>query len=246
LWPTEKPVDAETPVPWNVPLDFVHPQSPRARLAAKIANVIAGWLKSAERLPAQDRAIRAGDILILVRRRDAFVDELIRALKARQIPVAGSDRLRLTEHLAVMDLMALGAFAIMPEDDYALACLLKSPFFGVSEEELFALAYGRSGTLFEALSQNSEIKFRAMAETLSAVVARAACASPFAFYTECLGAHGFRRKLVARLGSDAEDPIDETSSAFIHPCCKAFCTGSKRARRRSSATWTRGATRCAS
>jgi ATP-dependent helicase/nuclease subunit A len=203
LWPTEKPIDSEAPVPWNVPLDFVHPQSPRARLAAKIATVIADWLKTGERLAAHDRAITPGDIMILVRRRDSFVDELIRALKLRHIPVAGSDRLKLTEHLAVMDLMALGAFAIMPEDDYALACLLKSPCFGVSEEVLFALAHGRKGILLDALRQTP------MAETMDRIVTLGAQATPFSFYTECLGALGLRKKLVGRLGSDAEDPIDE-------------------------------------
>jgi ATP-dependent helicase/nuclease subunit A len=203
LWPTEKPIEAEMPVPWDVPLDFVHPQSPRTRLSAKIADVIAGWLKTGERLPSLDRAVRPGDVMVLVRRRDAFVDELIRALKLRHIPVAGSDRLRLTEHIAIMDLMALGSFAIMPEDDYALACVLKSPLFGMSEEDLFSFAHTRGGTLFEALAQTP------IAATLRPLIARAGRTSPFAFYTECLGALGMRTKLVARLGGDAEDPIDE-------------------------------------
>jgi ATP-dependent helicase/nuclease subunit A len=209
LWPTEKPVAAEEPLPWDVPLDYLHPESPRARLARKIATVIAGWLEKGERLISQDRPITPGDIMILVRRRDAFVDEVIRALKRRQIPVAGSDRLSLTEHLAVMDLMALGQFAIMPADDLALACVLKSPVFALSEEALFTLAHGRAGTLYAALNASADPKLRAIADSLCAFITLAHRATPFGFYTESLGARGLRSALVARLGADAQDPIDE-------------------------------------
>src|SRR5690606_15332479 len=97
--------------------------------------------------------IRPGDIMILVRRRDALVEELVRALKDRGVPVAGVDRMKLTEQLAVMDLMALGEALLLPEDDLTLATVLKGPLFGFSEEELFRLAHGREGTLWAALNK---------------------------------------------------------------------------------------------
>jgi ATP-dependent helicase/nuclease subunit A len=205
LWPTEKPLPVEQPVPWNVPLDFVPPESPRARLARKIAETIRLWLDSKEMLPSQDRAIRPGDILILVRRRDVFVDEVIRALKARTIPVAGTDRLALTQHIAVMDLMALARFVLLPEDDLTLATVLKSPFFGLTDEDLFALAHGREGSLWRALAESQA----AVHARLADLVALAQHETPFEFFARVLGALGGRTQLVARLGSDAEDPIDE-------------------------------------
>jgi ATP-dependent helicase/nuclease subunit A len=203
LWPTEKPQEAEKPVPWNVPLDYRGPKSPRARLARKIADLIGAWLEREELLPSQDRPIRPGDIMILVRRRDVFVEEVIRALKERRIPVAGSDRLALTAHIAVMDLMALARFVLLPEDDLALATLLRSPFFGFTEDALFAVAAGRAGPLFAALADHPAHA------RLEALIDLSQRETPFGFFSRLLGAEGGRRALVSRLGADAEDPIEE-------------------------------------
>src|SRR3546814_14731304 len=87
--------------------------------------------------------MRPGDIMVLVRRRNAFLAELVRALKTLGVPVAGVDRMNLTEQLAVMDLMALGRVLLLPEDDLSLACVLKSPLVGLDEDQLFTLAQGR-------------------------------------------------------------------------------------------------------
>ncbi len=68
---------------------------------------------------------------------------IIRALKHEGVAVAGADRLVLTEHIAVMDLMALADALLLPQDDLALATVLRSPLFGFSDEELFAIAWDR-------------------------------------------------------------------------------------------------------
>ena len=117
--------------------------APQARAAhppgRAIAATIAGWLERGERLEPRGRALRAGDMMVLVRRRNDFVGDLVRALKQRGVPVAGADRLALAEELAVQDLIALGRFLLLPEDDLTLATVLKGPLFGVSEDELFLL-----------------------------------------------------------------------------------------------------------
>ena len=59
-----------------------------------------------ERLIAQ--GTRPRDVLILVRQRGPMFEAVIRALKHAQIEVAGADRLVLTEHIAIMDLLVLG------------------------------------------------------------------------------------------------------------------------------------------
>ena len=105
--------------------------SPRVALARKIARQVARWRDVGERLQSRDRPIAPGDVLVLVQRRSGFVSELVRALKEQDLPVAGTDRLVLTDHLAVRDLMALGRFVLLPNDDLALAELLKSPLIGV-------------------------------------------------------------------------------------------------------------------
>jgi ATP-dependent helicase/nuclease subunit A len=149
---------------------------------------------------------------VLVRRRNQFVGELLRALKARQIAVAGADRLILTEQLAVQDLVALGRFLLLPEDDLTLATVLKGPLFGIDEETLFDLAYGRGRErLWNRLRSRAETStaLRAAAERLSALLARADFVPPYEFYAEILGADGGRRALRERLGPEAEDPVEE-------------------------------------
>src|SRR3546814_20896579 len=68
---------------------------------------------------------------------------MVRRLKKENVAVAGADRMVLTYEIAVMDLMALGRFVLLPEDDLTLATLLKSPLVGLDEDELFELAWNR-------------------------------------------------------------------------------------------------------
>ena len=118
-----------------------------------IAATVCDWIDRRENLESQGRPVVAGDIMILVRTRGTFADEMVRALKDQGVPVAGSDRMILTEHLAVMDLIALGRFALLPDDDLNTATVLKGPFVGLSENQLFDLAHGRNGTLWRELSR---------------------------------------------------------------------------------------------
>jgi ATP-dependent helicase/nuclease subunit A len=75
-------------------------------------------------LEATGAPIRAGDILILLQRRGIAQERILKALKENDIPVAGADRLMLTDSIAVEDLMALGQSLLLPEDDLTLAALL--------------------------------------------------------------------------------------------------------------------------
>ncbi len=210
VWPTLAPVEASPDDPWDAPLDYVNEQRPDMRLAAKIADTIQGWRDDKEILTSQNRPIEPGDILILVRRRGRFAEEMVRALKQRAIPVAGADRMVLTEQLAVMDLLAAGNFAVLSEDDLTCAALLKSPLGGLGEEALFDLAHGRKGSLWTELSRRRDETpaFTHAHAVLSNLLARADFMPPYEFFADLLR-DGGRRALVARLGADAEDPIDE-------------------------------------
>jgi len=215
IWPPVAPDPEEEP---QLPLARQRRLRPSARLAAVIAATIRHWLDSGERLPARDRAVRPGDIMVLVRRRNGFLGELLRALKQRQIPVAGADRLVLTEQLAVRDLIALGRFLLLPEDDLTLATVLKGPFFGIGEEALFALAHQRGAqTLWSRLRARAadDPDLRQAAERLSALRARADFVPPYELYAELLGAGGGRRALLERLGSEAADPVEEFLSLAL-------------------------------
>ncbi|MGQ0664273.1 MAG: double-strand break repair helicase AddA [Pseudomonadota bacterium] len=217
LWPPVKPEDAAQPEPMALPVERVAEDSPPARLAAMIARTIAGWIGRGERLEARDRPIRASDIMILVRRRNRLVNELVRALKREGVEVAGVDRMVLAEQLAIMDLMALGRFLLLPEDDLGLATVLKGPLIGFAEDELFALAWPRRASLWAELGARAAERpaFAAAFRELAELLGRVDFVRPYELYAEILGARGGRRRIVARLGMEAEDPVDEFLAAAI-------------------------------
>ena len=170
----------------------------RQGLAALVANRIEELLNDPdERLPPgpsapEGRRIRASDIMVVVQTRSTFGDLLTRALKTKDIATAGVDRMRLTRQLAVRDLIALGAIAILPEDDLSLAVLLKSPLIGLSEEALFELAHGRrEQPLWRRLQERAAEPGSAYAEAwafVSEALRRADFEPPFDFYQWALGA----------------------------------------------------------
>jgi superfamily I DNA/RNA helicase len=145
LWPFLEPDARADEPPWDQPLDMPAPGDPAARLADRIAATIRGWLIEGRALPGapDGRQVRAGDVLILVQRRGAVFDAVIRALKRHAVPVAGADVLRVGGELAVRDLVAALRVAATPADDLSLAAFLRSPVGGFSERDLFALAHGR-------------------------------------------------------------------------------------------------------
>ncbi len=211
VWPVVEPEDRDAAPAWEPFAESASAAPPANRLAAHIAGQIRHWLDSGERLEALNRPIRPGDILILVRKREPFAAPMVRALKARGIPVAGADRMRLTEQLAVMDLMALGDALLLPEDDLTLAALLKSPIFGFDDEDLFTIGHERDASLWAALAGKAADRpaYKEASERLTAWRALAAHEKPFDFYMARLEQDGLRGKLLARLGPDAADAIDE-------------------------------------
>lgn len=212
LWPPLAQRGEEDIAPWTPPLRRLASDAPQLRLARIIARRIARMIKDGEPLVSQGRAIRAGDILVLVRRRTPFVEELVRTLKTQHIDVAGVDRMVLPQQMAIMDLIAIGHFALLPTDDLTLACVLKGPLIGLDEDQLFALARDRDGApLWRMLAVRAadDAAFAAARASLQAILALADAVPPFEFFTEILGPHAGRRKLIGRLGRDAEDAIGE-------------------------------------
>ncbi|CDO46057.1 ATP-dependent nuclease subunit A [Bartonella henselae] len=211
LWDAISKEKSEFPDAWHLSVD--HLDTPETRLAEKIAETIANWLHNGEMLPAKERLMRASDIMILVRKRDHFVSALSRALKLRNIPIAGADRLQLTKHMSVRDLMALARFVLQPKDDLSLACVLKSPLFSLSEEELYQLAAHRTGSLWQSLCMHashasSHASFRDAFENLNHYRTLVDKIPVFEFYSYILNNDKGRQKILARLGSEANDVLD--------------------------------------
>lgn len=197
---------------WNIPDTLVESQSGSAQMAAKIGDTIKKWLDDKTMLESYARPIRAGDVLVLVRARNAFVGQLVRALKTRKIPVSGVDRMILGDQLVVQDLAAAANFALLPEDDLTLACLLKSPFIGIEEEALYAIAYGRRENLWQSMKKSGDT---VIIEWLETLIDRAGALHPYEFFSRlvqepCPANRASGMQAVrTRLGDDALDPLDE-------------------------------------
>ncbi|HLO76878.1 MAG TPA: UvrD-helicase domain-containing protein, partial [Magnetospirillum sp.] len=211
VWPPVEPRAADEVPPWKPPVERISGDSPRTRLARLLARRI-GAMVGTEDLPAHGRKVRAGDVMVLLRRRGGFVEDLVRELKALEVPVAGADRMVLAEQMAVMDLMALGNFLILPDDDLTLATVLKSPLVGMTEDELFRLAWNRGDAkLWDILRRRAgdEDAFGRAHAFLAELLGKADRLTPHALFAHVLGPLGGKRRLLARLGLEAEDPLDE-------------------------------------
>lgn len=219
LWPLVRPNIRDEAAAWQMPVEIEPGDNAASRLARKIAQTVQGWLESGEMLPSKNRPVRAGDILVLVQSRGAIVELLMRALKEAGVEVAGIDRMTLTEEIAVMDLLALARFALLPRDDLVLATLLKSPLIGLDEDGLYALAHGRGNkSLWDCLRDDRP----EIAGYLHEWVRKAGKATPYEFFAEALNTRCFaddvsgRRAFYGRLGTEIHDALDEFLNSSLH------------------------------
>ncbi|PCD03581.1 double-strand break repair helicase AddA [Sphingomonas spermidinifaciens] len=182
-------------------------------LARRIARQVREWIDGGHMLASKGRALRPEDVMILVKRRGELASLIVARLYAEGVPVAGVDRLRLNAPLAVQDLLAAIRFVLQPGDDLSLASLLVSPLIGWSQDELMAAAMHRKGSLWRHLRATQASERLA---PLYHLLARADFATPYRFLEDILsGQLDGRRRLIARLGEEARDPIEELLSAAL-------------------------------
>ena len=210
LWPVAEAEEKPDDTPWYLPLDRRAPQDASTVLADQIAAEIKAMLDRGTVIRSRGitRALRPGDIIILVQKRRRMFLEVIRACKALKLPVAGADRLKLASEIAVRDLTALMAFLALPEDDLALAEALRSPLLGLTEADLYDVAQprGQAG-LWQALRGQTQ-RFPAVLALLHDLRDQAGFLRPYELAERILTRHRGREKLLARLGPEAEDGID--------------------------------------
>jgi len=214
LWPLFKPEESkDAPDPWTPPTHITTTTTPAAQLAEYIADQIKGWLDRGEVLNSRLRPIKPNDIMILMRTRSSLVSHLTRALKNKNIPVSGADRMRLNDQIIVQDMLAVAAFGLLPQDDYTLACILKSPFIGFTEQELYNLSHNRPGTLWDTLQTNPE--YTHICLYLKHYITLSKSLRPLEFFNTLLQTPcpadpiSAIRSLRSRLGDDAIDPMEE-------------------------------------
>lgn len=223
LWPMVDKSQEEEDGHWSDPVDRPSPQHHSVILAERIAWQIKHMIDTGVTIPEdgsqpgvfQRRPVHAGDFLILVQRRSDLFSEIIRACKNEGLPIAGADRLKVGAELAVKDVAALLRFLALPEDSLSLAEALKSPLFGWDEQALFDLAHRRQENfLWEAL-RNRRAEYPKTMEILDDLRDQSDFLRPFDLIERILTRHSGRKRLLGRLGQEAEDGINALLSQAL-------------------------------
>ncbi|KIC40955.1 helicase UvrD [Ruegeria sp. ANG-S4] len=223
LWPVIEKVEEEEDGDWTDPVDRPGARHHTVLLAEKVAWSIRDMINNGETIPIDGstpgifarRNVTPGDFLILVQRRSDLFAEIIRACKAENLPIAGADRLKVGAELAVKDLAALLSFLATPEDSLSLATVLKSPLFGWSEQQLFDLAHRREETYLWAALRGRADEFPDTLSVLNDLRGQTDFLRPYDLIERILTRHDGRRKLLGRLGAEAEDGINALLSQAL-------------------------------
>ncbi len=212
VWPLVK-ADKSGDVPQDWTKGSAFESKPAVRLAKAVAAVIADWVLNKHMNEATGKLIQPRDIMVLVRKRGPFVHALSRELKSLHVPVSGVDRLKLSDHIAVLDLLAIARICLQPEDDLSLASVLRSPVFGLSDDELTELAARRGTGVSLLASLTHAAKTNTRLATIVAELDRwrieSGVLSVFDFFACLLSRDKVRARLMHRLGNEAGDVIDE-------------------------------------
>ncbi|MEO1026055.1 MAG: double-strand break repair helicase AddA [Pseudomonadota bacterium] len=218
LWPLVPPSEKGDETPWSETGDRTVENAASFQLAQAVAEFIDQTVGNVT-IPGKNgpKLVEAGDIMVLVQRRSAIFDKIIHACKTKGLAIAGADRLKLGSELAVRDLLALLSFLALPDDSLSLAAALRSPLLGLSERDLYQLAAQRErGTLWAAL-RKKQADFPNAHEMLTSLRAKVDFQRPYDLLETILTQHEGRRRLLARLGPEAEDGINELlNQALAH------------------------------
>ena len=209
LWPFIESGEPTNEGIWESVEAGLSQMPPHVVLAQNIAGFCQSITSEPVSLPTKDgpRRVDPGDILILVQRRGDLFHSVIRELKIQGLPVAGTDRLSLTEELAVRDLSALISFLANPEDNLSLAAILRSPLFEISERQLYDLRKSSDQTLWAQLKAQAA-EHPQTTHVLRDLLRRTGFLRPYDLIERMLTVHGGRERLTARLGREPEEAID--------------------------------------
>jgi ATP-dependent helicase/nuclease subunit A len=208
IWPAIAALEKDERKAWE-PLDGPVKNDPAIELAKRIARMISLWIRQGHRFDNDGARIKPGDIMILARKRGTVFKALLRELKREGVPVAGADRLKLNDHIAIEDLFVLADVVLNREDDLALATLLKSPLIGLDDDDLIALTEEPGEiSLADRLDASQAPEHQSAAKSIQGWRIASRQKTPFAFYSDVLSADGGRRRFLARLGPDAAEALD--------------------------------------
>jgi ATP-dependent helicase/nuclease subunit A len=217
LWPLVPKPEKEPERDWHDPVDRRSAMHQHRILAQAIAGQIKQMLDDGTMIPhnGSARPVEPRDILILVQRRSGIFPDIIRACKEIGLPIAGADRLKVGAETAVRDLGALLSFLATPDDSLSLATALRSPLFEWSEQQLFTLAHHRKTEHLWAALREKDQEFPNTVSVLKDLRANVDFLRPYDLIERMLTRHRGRKRLLARLGAEAEDGINALLSQAL-------------------------------
>lgn len=209
IWPLLHPDKNEEKedFSWHIPVTRTQKTSLSTQLARHIAQNIKNMVEAGEILESKNRPLQYGDFMFLVQQRTSFVQEFVRACKDIGVNVSGIDKLKLLEQIAIQDLISLGKFLLLPDDDLSLAEILKSPIFMLNDDDLFNLCHQRKATLFSSILQQKQ--YAETADKLKLLLNMSGFSRPFELFNYVLVNLKGRQNYISRMGNEVDDILDE-------------------------------------
>jgi len=229
IWPKitkEKEEKKEKSFAWEIDFENKNDEedaSEREILAEIIATKIKNWVDKNRTLENRAEPLKYGDFMILLRNRtNGFLESLSRSFHHHQIPFSSITKIRFSESLIIQDLLAAAKFALLRDDDLNLACLLKSPLFGISEEDLLEICLFKNNhqsTIYKALSDLE--KFLEIKNDLDLFIKKSQELNAFEFFYFLLQHKNNQQKIIARFGVEALEILNKFN-LDVYDFCQNF------------------------
>lgn len=204
----EKAKTVENYEHWEPPME----RENKTAVETQMARIIAGRIrKMIDDSKHTAKPLHYRDFMVLVRTRNAFVPEFIRACEKEHVAISGADRMMLSKEIAVQDLISLGKFLLFPQDSLSLAEVLTSPLFSIDSQLLEDLCYKREKgeELWDRIKASGDERCRDIFGTLKTLLDNLDHIRPYEMFNFVLTKLGGRRKFIARMGPEVEDTLDE-------------------------------------
>ena len=166
----------------------------------------------------QNDQIEPKDILVLVRNRSSIVDYLCKYLKNFSIPTCSIDNSNINKESVIQDIIVVIKTILLPEDDFSITCLLKGPFIGFNEDQIFDLAFKRGNkTIWQQIQKNKSdhLIYQQAYNFITTIIKQKHC-NPYKFICYLLETMSGYDKLIYYFGEHIIDSINELLNLALY------------------------------
>lgn len=195
---------------------------------------------------------KAQDIMVLVQNRYPLAPKLVKELKRLSVDVAGSDRIVLPNFPAIRDMLNLVRFCLDTSDEFSLCCVLRSSFYKLNIQNILDLCSLKNSHNLSLRKEQSDFVpvtvfdvlptlYPDIYDDLLQVIEWSKTMSPYSFFNAFLNHNGMRTKMIAALGNQVIDPLEEfmticlayerTMPGSLKHFLKYFITGNSQIKR---------------